>query len=75
MDYFIFQMMFFVHQRALRTTQSSNYHTYICPFARTCSYFNSFVPRTIRYWNTLPSSVTTSVTDLFFTRSLREHIY
>ena len=28
------------------------------------------MPRTIRYWNTLPSSVTTSVTDLFFTRSL-----
>jgi hypothetical protein len=39
----------FVHQRALRTTQSSNYCSYICPFARTCSYFNSFVPRTIGY--------------------------
>ena len=41
----------FVHQHTLRTTQSSNYHTFV----------NSFVPRTIRYWNTLPSSVTTSV--------------
>ena len=41
-------------------TRSSNSQTYTCPFAHTCSYFNSFVPRTIRAWNSLTLTVTST---------------
>ena len=33
----------------------------LCPYARTCYYyFNSFVPRTVRLWDTLPTPIVNS---------------
>ena len=55
---FYFPNDVFVHQTPSIITRSSTSQTLICPFARTCSYFNSFVPHTIRSWNLLPTSVT-----------------
>ena len=55
---FYFPNDVFVHQTSSVTTRSSTSQTFICPFARTCSYFNSFVPCTIHSWNFLPTSVT-----------------
>ena len=33
-------------------------YLFACHFARACYYFNPFVPRIIRLWNTLPPSIT-----------------
>ena len=55
---FYFPNDVFVHQTSSIITRSSTSQTLICPFARTCSYFNSFLPHTIRSWNFLPTTVT-----------------
>ena len=69
---FYFPNDVFVHQTSSIITRSSTSQTLICPFARTCSYFNSFVPRTIRSWNLWPTTVT-SINP--FKLNLRAHIY
>ena len=48
----------FCYHNAQRVTRSLNPHSFVCPFARTCYYYNSYVPRTIRLWNSLPISLT-----------------
>ena len=72
---FYFPNDVFVHQTPSIITRSSTPQTLICPFARTCSYFNSFVPRTIRSWNLLPTSVTNINSIAPFKLNLRAHIY
>ena len=64
----------FVHQTSSIITRSSTSQTLVCPFACTCSYFNSFVPRTIHSWNLLPTSVTSINSIASFKLSLRAHI-
>jgi len=65
----------FVPQTSNIYTRSSNSQTYTCPFAHTCSYFNSFVPRTIRAWNSLPLSVTSTNSLASIKLGLRAHLY
>ena len=72
---FYFPNNVFPHCNSHRVTRSSNPQTFICLFARTN---NSYVPRSIRLWNSLPMSITdnnslTSVSS--FKLSLRAHIY
>ena len=56
-------------------TRSSTSQTRICLFARTCSYFNSFVPHTICSWNLLPTTVTSINSIVPFKLNLQAHIY
>ena len=34
-----------------RVTRSQSYQLFLCPYAHTTSFYNSFIPRTIRNWN------------------------
>ena len=52
---FHFPSAVFVRLDTCRFTRSSYHPSFVCPYARTCYYFNSFVPRTVRLWNTLPT--------------------
>ena len=38
-------------EQTLRVTGSQSYQSYVCPYAHTNQYYNSFVPCTIRNWN------------------------
>ena len=44
------------------------------PFARTQSYYHSFVPHTISIWNTLPYEVTSASSCTVFKHLLQSHI-
>ena len=52
--------------------QSRN-HNFIIPHSRTQYHSNSFFPRTIRLWNTLPTNIKASVSLESFTQSLKAH--
>ena len=80
---FYFPSAVFVRQDTHRFTRSSHHPSFVCPYARTCYYFNSFVPRTVRLWNTLPtpivnnpSIVSNPTTSLYsFKSSLWAHMF
>ena len=68
----------YCHNDVQRVTRSSNPHSFICPFARTCYYYNSYVPRSIRLWNSLPTSLTnnTVISSIsLFKSNIRAHVY
>lgn len=54
---FHFPSAVFVRLDTCRFTRSSYHPSFVCPYARTCYYFNSSVPRTVRLWNTLPTPI------------------
>ena len=80
---FYFPSAVFVRQDTHRFTRSSYHPSFVCPYARTCYYFNSFVPRTVRLWNTLPTPITNNpsivnnpTTSMYsFKSSLRAHMF
>ena len=68
----------FCYHNAQRVTRSLNPYSFVYPFVRTCYYYNSYVLRTIRLWNSLPISLTSntfisSVSSL--NTNIRAHIY
>ena len=44
-------------EKAPRITRSQSYQHFVCPYAHTSNFYYSFVPRTIRSWNTFSSHV------------------
>ena len=44
-------------ERAPRVTRSQSQQYFVCPYAHTGSFYNSFVPRTIRDWNMFTAHV------------------
>ena len=74
---FYFPSVVFVRQDTHRFTRLSHHPSFVCPYARTCYYFNSFVPRTVRLWNTLPTPIVNNpTTSLYsFKSSLRAHMF
>ena len=67
---FHFPTGIFVEQTP-RVTRSQSHHLFVCPHAHTSSFYNSFVPRTIRNWNMftahvpLPTSVSSFLNLIF----------
>ena len=75
---FYFPENVFCHLDAQRVTRSLNPHSFVCPYAHTCYYYNSYVPRTVRLWNSLPISLTnnTLISSVpSFKSNIRAHIY
>ena len=75
---FYFPRGVFCYHNAQKVTHSLNPHSFVCPLAHTCYYYNSYVPRTIRLWNSLPISLTnntltSSVSSL--NTNIQAHIY
>ena len=60
-------------------TRSSHHPSFVCPYARTCYYFNLFAPRTVRLWNALPISIinnpTTSICTLLLSLAYGHMFY
>ena len=54
--FFYFPSGVFVEQ-APRLTRSQSRKLFVCPYAHTSSFYNSFVPRTVRNWNTFTAHV------------------
>ena len=50
-------------------------NVYRIPVARTVSYFNSFVPSTIKLWNDLPGEYKNSLTVSAFKKCLKKSTY
>ena len=53
---FYFPSGVFVEQ-APRVTRSQSHQVFVCPYAHTSSFYNSFVPRTICNWNMFTAHV------------------
>ena len=75
---FHFPDIIYCHNDVQRVTRSSNPHSFIYPFARTCYYYNSYVPHSIRLWNSPPTAFTnnTLISSIsLFKSNIRAHIY
>ena len=75
---FYFPENIFFHHNNQRVTRSLNPYSFVCPFARTCYYYNSYIPRTIRLWNSyyLPHSLIILSLILYHPlRLMHGHIY
>ena len=61
-------------QPALRPTRHHNSKLFLCPQAKKDGFNNSFFPRTIAQWNTLPESIVNSTTTEIFKEQVISHL-